>query len=248
MGTEDNTVSVELPAPSSWKKLVFPNKVKKTEIVFISPTGEKISNRKQLEQYLKSHPGSPAIADFDWTTSSGTPPRRRSARISEKTKSSPDKEPPKKRARTKSSVSNKDTKEGEKPEGGVENSHVQEEDTDMTHPKENEADDAKEDMVSEETPDPAPAQQPGDSMKDHVEYSMKERLESQTNKEDKTGLVQNDDTELKTIEANVEEKKEGACQIAPKSEFEAETRIHEGSNLATEAEVKEKTVGGEATQ
>uniref|UniRef100_M4EEJ5 glucan endo-1,3-beta-D-glucosidase n=1 Tax=Brassica campestris TaxID=3711 RepID=M4EEJ5_BRACM len=112
MGTEDEIVSVELPAPSSWKKLFFPNKVKKTEIVFVSPTGEEINNRKQLEQYLKSHPGSPAIAEFDWTTS-GTP-RRRSARISEKTKStpSPDKEPPKKRGRTKSSGSKKDTDEG----------------------------------------------------------------------------------------------------------------------------------------
>ncbi|CAG7877451.1 unnamed protein product [Brassica rapa] len=111
MGTEDEIVSVELPAPSSWKKLFFPNKVKKTEIVFVSPTGEEINNRKQLEQYLKSHPGSPAIAEFDWTTS-GTP-RRRSARISEKTKStpSPDKEPPKKRGRTKSSGSKKDTDE-----------------------------------------------------------------------------------------------------------------------------------------
>ncbi|CAN6886485.1 unnamed protein product [Brassica oleracea] len=110
MGTEDEIVSVELPAPSSWKKLFFPNKVK-TEIVFVSPTGEEFSNRKQLEQYLKSHPGSPAIAEFDWTTS-GTP-RRRSARISEKTKStpSPDKEPPKKRGRTKSPGSKKDTDE-----------------------------------------------------------------------------------------------------------------------------------------
>ncbi|CAF1934151.1 hypothetical protein Bca52824_066401 [Brassica carinata] len=110
MGTEDEIVSVELPAPSSWKKLFFPNKVK-TEIVFVSPTGEEFSNRNQLEQYLKSHPRSPAIAEFDWTTS-GTP-RRRSARISEKTKStpSPDKEPPKKRGRTKSPGSKKDTDE-----------------------------------------------------------------------------------------------------------------------------------------
>ncbi|XP_013701196.1 methyl-CpG-binding domain-containing protein 11-like [Brassica napus] len=118
------------------EEIVFPNKVKKTEIVFVSPTGEEISNRKQLEQYLKSHPGIPGSAKFDWTTS-GTP-RRRSARISEKTKStpSPDKEPPKKRGRTKSSGSKKDTDEGDKPKGGVENSNVQEEDSEMTHPKE----------------------------------------------------------------------------------------------------------------
>ncbi|KAF3588845.1 hypothetical protein F2Q69_00031514 [Brassica cretica] len=116
----------------------FPNKAKKTEIVFVSPTGEEFSNRKQLEQYLKSHPGSPAIAEFDWTTN---------------------KEPPKKRGRTKSSGSKKDTDEGEKPEGGVENSNVQEEDSEMTHPKENENLNVKDsfgeiekadDMVSEE--------------------------------------------------------------------------------------------------
>nr|6ACV_A Chain A, Methyl-CpG-binding domain-containing protein 11 [Arabidopsis thaliana] len=71
-GSEEEVVSVELPAPSSWKKLFYPNKVgsvKKTEVVFVAPTGEEISNRKQLEQYLKSHPGNPAIAEFDWTTS-----------------------------------------------------------------------------------------------------------------------------------------------------------------------------------
>ncbi|KAF2555855.1 hypothetical protein F2Q68_00017619, partial [Brassica cretica] len=71
----------------------------------------------------------------------------------------PDKEPPKKRGRTKSSGSKKDTDEGEKPEGGVENSNVQEEDSEMTHPKENENLNVKDsfgeiekadDMVSEE--------------------------------------------------------------------------------------------------
>ncbi|MCE7766735.1 hypothetical protein GQL56_29355, partial [Pseudomonas putida] len=33
---------------------------KRNEVVFIAPTGEEFKNRKQLEQYLKSHPGNPA--------------------------------------------------------------------------------------------------------------------------------------------------------------------------------------------
>ncbi|XP_042045165.1 methyl-CpG-binding domain-containing protein 11-like [Salvia splendens] len=85
----DEVVSVELPAPASWKKLYLPKRggtPRKNEIVFVAPTGEEISSRKQLEQYLKSHEGNPAISEFDWGT--GETPRR-SARISEKVKSSP---------------------------------------------------------------------------------------------------------------------------------------------------------------
>jgi len=92
----------------------FPKKVgtpRKSEIVFIAPTGEEITSKKQLEQYLKAHPGNPAISEFDWGT--GETPRR-SARISEKVKSSPtaETEPPRKRSR-KSTGSRKDNKENE---------------------------------------------------------------------------------------------------------------------------------------
>ncbi|KAF8365224.1 hypothetical protein HHK36_032764 [Tetracentron sinense] len=84
---------------------------KKNEIIFIAPTGEEINNRKQLEQYLKSHHGGPTITEFDWGT--GETPRR-STRISEKAKTTPppESEPPKKRSR-KSSGSKKDNKETE---------------------------------------------------------------------------------------------------------------------------------------
>lgn len=80
------------------KKGVTP---RKNEIAFISPTGEEINNKKQLEQYLKSHPGNPAISEFDWGT--GETPRR-SSRISEKVKTTPppENEPPKKRGRKSS--------------------------------------------------------------------------------------------------------------------------------------------------
>ncbi|XP_057485540.1 methyl-CpG-binding domain-containing protein 10-like isoform X2 [Actinidia eriantha] len=84
---------------------------KKNEIVFTAPTGEEITNSRHLEQYLKSHPGGPAISEFDWGT--GETPRR-SVRISEKAKATqpPETEPPKKRSR-KTSASKKDDKEKE---------------------------------------------------------------------------------------------------------------------------------------
>lgn len=71
---------------------------KRTEAVFIAPSGEEINNRRQLVEYLKSHPGEPAISEFDWGT--GETPRR-SARISERLKAAPppEVEPKKKRAR-----------------------------------------------------------------------------------------------------------------------------------------------------
>lgn len=102
---DDEIVSVELAAPPSWKKLFTPKQggtPKKSEVVFITPTGEEVKNRKQLEQYLKAHPGNPAIAEFDWST--GETPRR-SARISEKVKAMRPPsllESPKKKRRTSS--------------------------------------------------------------------------------------------------------------------------------------------------
>jgi hypothetical protein len=96
---------------------------KKNEIVFTSPTGEEIVSKRQLEQYLKAHSGGPAVSEFDWGT--GETPRR-SARISEKVKTtpSPKSEPPKKRSR-KSLGSKKDNEDKEAaPEGAEEAKEV----------------------------------------------------------------------------------------------------------------------------
>ncbi|KAJ0966341.1 hypothetical protein J5N97_027479 [Dioscorea zingiberensis] len=98
-------VTVELPAPAGWKKMFTPKKggtPKRNEIVFIAPTCEEIKNKRQLDQYLRSHPGNPHSSEFDWGT--GDTPRR-SARISEKVKAteSPEGDPPKKRERKSSS-------------------------------------------------------------------------------------------------------------------------------------------------
>ncbi|XP_056166008.1 methyl-CpG-binding domain-containing protein 11-like [Syzygium oleosum] len=91
---------VELPAPAGWKKKLTPKKSgtpRRNEIVFISPTDEEIKSKRQLDQYLKSHPGGPSASEFDWST--GETPRR-SMRISEKVKATetPENEPPSKRS------------------------------------------------------------------------------------------------------------------------------------------------------
>ncbi|KAL2239275.1 methyl-CpG-binding domain-containing protein 11 [Sesamum indicum] len=102
---QNDAVSIELPAPAGWVKKFTPKKgstPQKNDIVFVSPTGEEIKNKRQLEQYLKSHPGEPASSEFDWST--GDTPRR-SARLSEKSKAveAPASQSPKKKPRKSSS-------------------------------------------------------------------------------------------------------------------------------------------------
>ncbi|KMZ62198.1 hypothetical protein ZOSMA_486G00160 [Zostera marina] len=82
----DEALFVDLPAPAGWKKKFLPKTSgtpKKSEIIFVSPTGEEMKNKKQLDQYLKAHPGSPSSSEFDWGT--GDTPRR-SERISKRAK------------------------------------------------------------------------------------------------------------------------------------------------------------------
>lgn len=83
---------------------------KKNEIIFTAPTGEEISNKKQLQQYLKSHPGGPGISEFNWGTVE-TP--RRSERINEKAKAapSPESDPSEKRSRISSTAEDGKEKE-----------------------------------------------------------------------------------------------------------------------------------------
>ncbi|XP_021817743.1 methyl-CpG-binding domain-containing protein 11-like isoform X2 [Prunus avium] len=153
----EEVVSLELPAPSGWVKKFLPKQSgtpKKNEIVFTAPTGEEITNKRQLEQYLKAHPGGPAVSEFDWST--GETPRR-SARISEKAKATPppEGEPPKKRSR-KSTSAKKDSKEKQAGPEGAEETKISDvqaaekagkvEDTEM------EKDDVKENQDEEKAP------------------------------------------------------------------------------------------------
>ncbi|KAH0451561.1 hypothetical protein IEQ34_018860 [Dendrobium chrysotoxum] len=96
---EKESDSVELPAPAGWKKFIPKDGApKRNGVSFISPTGEEIKNRKHLDRFLRSHPGGPSPAEFDWGY--GDTPRR-SVRIREKVKASESLEDdqPKKRQR-----------------------------------------------------------------------------------------------------------------------------------------------------
>ncbi|CAI9100810.1 OLC1v1037988C1 [Oldenlandia corymbosa var. corymbosa] len=110
----NDVVCLELPAPSGWTKKLILQKggtPKKNEIIFTAPTGDEITTRKQLDLYLKSHPGGPRISEFDWGT--GETPRR-STRISERVKAAPppESESPKKKPRKSSGSKKKETSEG----------------------------------------------------------------------------------------------------------------------------------------
>ena len=120
---------------------------KKNEIIFTSPTGEEINSKRQLEQYLKAHPGGPAISEFDWGT--GETPRR-SARISEKVKATPPKElePAKKRIR-KSSASKKDNKETETIPDETQTKEVHMEEAEKTEDNAAEEVEIQKDIVNE---------------------------------------------------------------------------------------------------
>ncbi|KAK2997116.1 hypothetical protein RJ639_026379 [Escallonia herrerae] len=68
------------------------------DFFFISPTGEEIKSRTQLDKYLKSHPGDPDESAFNW----GTENLRRSARLNQTTQvmETPENGTPKKKQKT----------------------------------------------------------------------------------------------------------------------------------------------------
>nr|GEX54356.1 methyl-CpG-binding domain-containing protein 10-like [Tanacetum cinerariifolium] len=106
---------------------------------------EEITNRKELEQYLKANPGGPKLLEFDW--GSGETPRR-SSRISEKVKSTPpssETEPEKKRVR-KSPSSKKGKKENEEEAPEV----ITDIDVEMKEDEKNEKDEKSDEKISEE--------------------------------------------------------------------------------------------------
>lgn len=121
---------------------------KKNEIIFTAPSGEEITGRRQLEQYLKAHPGSPAVSEFDWGT--GETPRR-SARISEKSKAAPTREtePPKKRSR-KSAASKNETKETEIATEGAEAKEIQMRDAGKSGKDKTDVEAGKEDLKGDQ--------------------------------------------------------------------------------------------------
>ncbi|GMI78111.1 hypothetical protein HRI_001480400 [Hibiscus trionum] len=206
MESKEEVISVELPAPASWKKMFFPKKVgspRKTEIMFIAPTGEEISTRRQLEQYLKSHPGNPPITEFDWGT--GETPRR-STRISEKAKATPtpEKEPPKKRGR-KSLSAKKEEKETEvNPEKAEGEKESEKEDAQDAEKEDAQAAAEKEDaQAAAEKEDAQAAAEKEDAQ---VEKEKDTSIETQVHGGGKTEVAdQTEHTDAKMEEAGQEE-------------------------------------------
>ncbi|KAJ4718395.1 Methyl-CpG-binding domain-containing protein [Melia azedarach] len=213
MESKEEVISVELPAPPAWKKMYLPKKggtPRKSEIMFIAPTGEEINNRKQLEQYLKSHPGNPAIGEFDWGT--GETPRR-SARISEKAKATPtpEKEPAKKRGRKSLSASKKDNKETEaataKNEGEKEIGMQDVEESEKKNVEKTvNATEVKEQKVAEATAEVTKNE------KDKVEDYVEKALQNESEKEKGTGDDKADNPNTVTVEANGGAEKQEAAE------------------------------------
>ncbi|KAL3354528.1 hypothetical protein AABB24_018933, partial [Solanum stoloniferum] len=107
-----DAVPIELPAPPGWKKRFTPGKSstpRRNDVVFVSPDGDEIKNKRQLDKYLKSHPGGPPASEFNWGT--GDTPRR-STRLGGKSKAmeTPESDTPSTKRQRKSS-SKKEAKE-----------------------------------------------------------------------------------------------------------------------------------------
>lgn len=232
---KEEVVSSELPAPPGWKKQLMPKKAgtpKKNEILFISPTGEEISNKKQLDQYLKAHPGGPAASEFDW--GSGETPRR-SSRISEKAKAQPpppESEPPKKRSR---SASKKDSKETETA------SEISEETKDVNVIEAGKDAVKEKEEINEGTKATQPEQaKVGDANETNNVEEDKKSVEAESEK-----VKCNQDS----AEVNGEEKPEQTKA----DDFEEEKEKQNQSVLQSEGEIKEKesgnaTVGEQVTK
>ncbi|XP_068650551.1 methyl-CpG-binding domain-containing protein 11-like isoform X2 [Aristolochia californica] len=230
-----DVVSVDLPAPAGWMKKFIPRKwgtPKRNEIVFISSTGEEIKSKRQLDQYLRSHPGGPSSSDFDWGT--GDTPRR-SARISEKLKASetPEHEPPKKRQRKLSLKESKEKNDGE-------------EDQEMTG-KEDKDVEGQSETLEKEKEDETEAPQEGKKDCAETVKPTEEALEKE--KEDETEAPQegeNDGAEtVKPTEEALEKEKEDETEAPQKgkkdgAETVEPTEERSSSNVVTENPVEEK--------
>lgn len=170
---------------------------RKKEIVFIAPTGEEIGSRKKLEQYLKSHPGNPAVSEFDWST--GETPRR-SARISEKVKAAPplEGEPLKKRGR-RSSASKNDKKE-------VKGVHEYNEGTTEFLLKDSEIG-AKEDLEADKemgTSKEKQVEDEGEKLEESDQNKTADTKMTETNQENGGDKTQTDAKETRDTNANAE--------------------------------------------
>ncbi|CAH9056488.1 unnamed protein product [Cuscuta epithymum] len=238
---QDEFISLELPAPSSWKKLYIPTEGGR--VLFVAPTGEEINNKRQLNQYLKSHPGNPASSEFDWGT--GETPRR-STRIIEKSKSRPsltsEIETHKKRRRT-SSGRKKDIKDTEEEVGGKDVEAAKEETNvdgkrEVNSAKEEVVDNKEDEIPKEESIESKESSQFEAGPKDDEDRKTKEvspgkeAMAGDENQSEVAKLEENGISQDETKEGTAEAKNEGtaeakyveAHQLLPSKEFPVETK------------------------
>ncbi|KAF2559511.1 hypothetical protein F2Q68_00013462 [Brassica cretica] len=215
----------------------------------MAPTGEEISSRKQLEQYLKAHPGNPLVSEFDWTT--GETPRR-SSRISQKVKATtptPDKEPLLKKRR--SSLTKKDNKEAaEKNQVAQQDKNGQTEEAEVAV-KEGLVEENKDGEKSEaekEKENKEEVNKEGEVVtdkKEPVEVDSSE-VEKKAEAENKEGEVATDKKEPMEVATSEVEKKAGSggkAEGTPKGEDLKDTEMKEGDGEKKLAEKETENKG-----
>ncbi|CAK9228505.1 unnamed protein product [Sphagnum troendelagicum] len=86
---QEGVVIQELSSPplQGWKKKKIGGIPTGKDVSYITPDGEEISSKRQLQKHLKGHPGCPTGANFDWTSGES---RRRSLRLSSRGRMSSD--------------------------------------------------------------------------------------------------------------------------------------------------------------
>lgn len=195
----------------------------------MAPTGEEISSRKQLEQYLKAHPGNPLISEFEWTT--GETPRR-SSRISQKVKATtptPDKEPLLKKRR--SSLTKKDNKEAaEKNEEAA----VKE---NMDVDKDGQTENAEKEKEKEGVTEIAEAE------KENKEGEKGEKEDEKAEAENKEAEVVTDKKESMEVDTSELEKKTesgGGAEEPSKVEGLKDTELKEPQEVVAEGDGEKK--------
>ncbi|KAL6221261.1 hypothetical protein ACLB2K_009012 [Fragaria x ananassa] len=213
---------------------------KKNEIIFTAPTGEEISNKRQLEQYLKAHPGGPAVSEFDWGT--GETPRR-SARISEKVKAtpSPESDPPKKRSK-KTSASKKDSKEKEAVPEGTEETKVNDvQDADKAL-KDNDTEMEKADVKENQDEDKVQDAGEGKEATEETKVENEPKIPDEGDKGKETTEVDEGTNDGKEVEEVTGDQGKADIATGPEDKIEGEGEEKE-KHKETETKEKEATQG-----
>lgn len=238
-------VSVELPAPPGWKKQFIAKKwgtPKRNEIIFIAPTGEEIKNKRHLSQYLKAHPGGPAITEFEWGT--GDTPRR-STRLSEKPKTTetPESESKKttpKRSRKPDSAS-ENAKEKKKKEAEAPSQELEAGKEEEMQDVENVEDSAKGKTSASETAEDV-GKDKKDDEKEKPAMKPEEKHEDNEEKPESEPDVKTDGPKSdEAVEVAVDEGEETPLKDLEVQEVEEEGTVQEVEEEGTEkTEVKQK--------